>query len=99
MGWGVAAGNTAATAAAMTFAYFANKIFVFQSTSWAVKVLAKEVPAFLSWRFASYVIETALLVLLVNAAGLPGAICKIFTVAVATVINYVTGKEAVFKTK
>jgi len=43
--------------------------------------------------------ETVLLVLLVDAVGLPAAICKIFTVAVATVINYVTGKKAVFKIK
>ena len=97
MGWHVAVSNTVATVAAVSFAYFANKIIVFQSTSWAVKVLIKEISTFITGRFATFAMETILLVLLVDMAGLPSVICKAFTTGLVIVGNYLISKWAVFK--
>lgn len=95
-GLNVAVSNTVSTAVAVTFAYLLHKVVVFRSLSWAAKTLAKEVAAFLSGRFAVYVMETLLLVLLVDMMNLPSFICKIFTSILVVLSNYVISKKAVF---
>jgi putative flippase GtrA len=92
----VAVSNTISTAAAVSFAYFVNKIFVFRSASWKGLVLAREIFTFITGRFASYVMETLLLVLLVNVIGLPGFACKLFTSVLVVIANYLISKKAVF---
>ena len=92
----VAVSNTISTVAAVALAYFLNKIFVFRSTSWETAVLAKEVFTFLSGRLATYIMETVLLVLLVDMAGFPGFICKMFTSVLVVIGNYLVSKKAVF---
>lgn len=49
--------NAIAFAAAVIFAFVVNKLFVFESKSWAIGVLVKEVPPFLASRLASFGIE------------------------------------------
>lgn len=92
----VAVSNTISTAAAVVFAYFVNKIFVFRSASWNPEVLIKEILAFLTGRLASYLTETLLLVLLVDVIGFPGFICKLFTSILVVIANYLISKKAVF---
>ena len=92
----VAMSNTISTAAAVSFAYFANKIFVFRSDSWAMKTVAREVFSFIAGRFTTYLMETLLLVLLVSVIGLPGTLCKIFTTGLVVVGNYLISKKIVF---
>ena len=96
-GWHVALSNTVSVFSAIAFAFVPNKIFVFRSFSWAAKVLAKEIPAFFASRSLMFVLETALLVLLVDWFGLPGFVCKVFTTALVVVGNYVVSKYAVFR--
>jgi len=96
-GFHVAVGNTISTATAVTFAYFVNKVVVFRSASWSLLVLVREVSAFLTGRFATYIMETLLLVLLVDIMGLPGFICKLFTSVLVVIGNYMISKKAVFK--
>jgi len=93
----VAASNTISYIGATIFAYFVNKIFVFLSNSWKPAVLAKEMFLFFSGRFATYVMQTLLLVLLVDIMGFDGFICKVFTTVLVVVGNYFISKKAVFK--
>ena len=95
-GFRVATSNTISTIAAVTFAYFANKIIVFRSASWKIKVLVREVFTFVCGRLATYVMETALLVVLVDLIGLPGTICKAATSVLVVIGNYLISKKAVF---
>jgi len=95
-GFHVAVSNTISTVAAVTFAYFVNKIIVFRSNSWDIKVLIREVFAFIAGRFATYVMETLLLVALVDMLGLPGFVCKVFTSVLVVIGNYLISKKAVF---
>lgn len=92
----VALSNTISTGVAITFAYIVNKVIVFRSASWSKGVMVKEVFTFLAGRFATYVMETLLLVLLVNIIGLPGFVCKLFTSLLVVIGNYVISKKAVF---
>jgi len=91
-----ATSNTISTIAAVTFAYFANKIVVFQSASWKPSVLVKEILAFISGRFVIYVLETLLLIVLIDVVGLPAFACKVFTNLLVIVGNYLISKKAVF---
>lgn len=51
--------NFVAWVAAVVFAFVVNKLFVFESKSWALPVLAREIPAFVAARVASFGIEEA----------------------------------------
>ena len=95
-GFAAAVSNTISTIAAVFCAYFLNKVIVFRSVSWEPTVLAREVFAFLTGRLSTYVVETLLLVLLVDVVGLPGTICKTFTSVLVIAGNYLISKKAVF---
>ena len=49
--------NILAWILAVTFAYLTNKVWVFGSKSWKWEVLKKEVPAFISCRIATGVMD------------------------------------------
>lgn len=49
--------NAIAWVAAVVFAYVTNKLFVFESKSWATDVLKREIPAFVGVRLLSFGLE------------------------------------------
>ena len=51
--------NVGCFLAAASFAYVTNKLFVFESKSWAGAVLRREIPAFFSARVFSFLMEEA----------------------------------------
>lgn len=61
--------NAVAWLAAVLFAYFANKIFVFESKSFAPKVVVKEMSVFFSSRVLTFGIEEGGMWLFVDALG------------------------------
>lgn len=100
-----AAANTISWIAAVAFAYFANRIFVFKSKE---KNIAKEAAKFVSSRIGSFLVETAIILIFVNALGFTFAIelfgksfmvMKIIAQVVVIILNYVFGKLLVFKKK
>ena len=96
-GFGTAASNAGSTALAVLFAYFTNKIFVFKSTCWNIKFALAEFAKFCSGRFIMFVLETVLLVLLIDVMGLSSVIMKAFTMVLVVVGNYCFSKWVVFK--
>ena len=96
-GLSVAVSNTISTALAISFAFCTNKIWVFNSKDMSIKTTRKELIKFLAGRGATYVIETSLLIFLVDFMGLHPIICKHFTLVVIIVLNYVVSKFLVFK--
>ena len=97
--WGsaTAAANTISTVLAVLFAFATNKIFVFQSKKWALKPLLFEAAKFSGARFVTFVLETALLVLLVDVLGFHSVIMKAFTLVLVVLGNYLLSKFFVFK--
>lgn len=102
--------NVIAWAAAVLTAFFTNKLWVFESKSFAPDVLRRELPAFVGARVFSLLIEEAGLFLTVDLLGF-GAwsfelpfiivdghdICKVFLQVVVLVLNYIFSKLVIFK--
>ena len=97
LNFGTAASNTISSAMAILCAYFLNKVFVFKSTRWGIKFIAEEFAKFCSGRLLMFVLETVLLVLLVDIAGLSPTIMKALTMFLVVVGNYCFSKWVVFR--
>ena len=97
-GLSVAVANTVSTLIAISFAFCVNKIWVFKSKDLSTRTTRKELVKFLAGRFATYILETGLLIVLVDFMGLHPIICKHFTQALIIVLNYLVSKFLVFGT-
>ena len=100
--------NVISFIAAVLFAYITNKLFVFNSKSWAWSVLKTEFPSFIGGRLFSFGLEELGLwlcvdILLVgnyNLWGINGVmLAKIILSFVAVAVNYVLSKFLVFRRK
>ena len=89
--------NTLATFIAILFAYTTNKIWVFKSLNFKNSIILKELFKFLSSRFATYVIDTILLVILVEVLIFNPLWAKVFTSVVVVILNYLLSQRIVFK--
>lgn len=104
--------NAIAWIAAVIFAYVTNKLFVFNSRSWKMSVIYKEILEFLGARIFSFAIEEAGLWLFVdilsfgklsfnllgfNITG--GLIAKIVLAVIVVILNYFFSKFIIFKSK
>ena len=94
------------------FAYFTNKLWVFESKSWKADVVIKELIGFFGARIFSLVVESAGLWLLVdimhmskidwNILGFElngNMIAKIIMQVVVVILNYVFSKLVIFRHK
>ena len=82
--------------AAVLFAYFANRIFVFNSKN---KNKIKECINFISCRLLTLGIEIAVMFLFVDLIKIPDLISKISVQFIIVVLNYIFSKLLVFKEK
>lgn len=103
--------NAAAFVAAVIFAFVVNKMFVFESRSWNMDALKREVPSFLAGRIGSFGIEEAGLFLAEKVLKLGGVIAfamggmildwitiiKVVLSFIVVILNYVFCKLFVFK--
>ncbi len=103
--------NGAAFVAAVIFAFVVNKMYVFESKSWSLAALKKEVPSFLAARIGSFLVEQAGLFLCEKVLRLNGVIllrllgleldgitlAKLGLSVVVVILNYVFCKWFVFK--
>lgn len=78
----------------VTFAYFTNRKYVFESKS---NNYLKELILFFSSRITSLLIEMALMFILVDLIKVDDFIAKILCQVVVIVINYILSKLVVFK--
>lgn len=86
-------------AAAVAFAFVVNKIFVFEDKADSAGELFRQIWQFVSVRIASGVIETAILWLLVDVAGMSEDVAKIPVAVLTVIINYVASKLLIFRKK
>lgn len=104
--------NAIAWFVAVLFAFVTNKIWVFDSKSWAFKVLSKELPEFFAARLFSLGVEEAGLWLLVeklnfgekvfSILGLEFTgkfIAKVILAVVVVILNYFFSKFVIFAKK
>ncbi len=91
--------NVSSWILAVTFAYITNKLFVFQSVSFAPKVLAKEVSSFVGARILSLGFELVWMNVTVSVLHFNDSVCKILGQFVIVVMNYIFSKLFIFKNK
>ena len=102
--------NVIAWILAVSFAFWANKVFVFESKGWTFDQLKKEIPAFFGARIGSFVIEEGGLWLFVSVlrfgektfnfiiVQLSGKMtAKIIIGVLVVIINYLVSKFWIFK--
>ena len=94
------------------FAYFTNKLWVFESKSWKANVVVKELIGFFGARIFSLVVEEAGLWLMIDICHMGNIswdilsiningnmIAKIIMQVVVVILNYVFSKLIIFKKK
>ena len=104
--------NVIAWFAAVIFAYITNKLWVFESKSWSIKVLLKEIPSFFSARVLSFLIEEFGLYVFVDLLSFNEIslkilsfeiggelIAKVILAVIVVILNYVFSKLVIFKKK
>ncbi len=105
--------NAIAFALAVIFAYFVNKLFVFESKSWAPAVIGPEILQFLGARIFSFLIEEAGLLICDNwlrlgryhlftlwGIEIDGVLlAKLALAVIVVLLNYVFCKWFIFKKK
>lgn len=102
---GVTVGNAIAWVAAIIFAFITNKLFVFESKSWAFANTLKEGLSFLASRIFSGIVEIVGPILLIQVGlnqsvfGIKGAVAKAITSIVVIILNYLLSKLLVFRKK
>ena len=86
--------NILSWVAAVTFAYFANRIFVFRSKN---KNMLKEGFKFYSSRVFTLLVDMLIMFISVTLLHFNDKIAKIIVQVVVTILNYIISKFIVFK--
>ena len=104
-GMGVTPGNILSWVCAVTFAFVTNKLWVFQSKSWAWPQWLKEAGAFYAGRLFSGLVELGGLPLLMRLGldqtlfGVEGLAAKVVISIVVIILNYFLSKFIAFRKK
>lgn len=104
--------NVIAWFVSVVFAYVTNKLWVFESKSWALKILFKEVPEFFAARLFSLAVEEGGLWLFVDIIGFDKfsfelfgfditgkIIAKVVLAVIVVILNYFFSKFVIFAKK
>ena len=89
--------NVLAWIGAVAVAYITNKLFVFDSKSFAVDVLAREIPLFAGARIFSLLGEMVFMWLTVDVMGASDGIMKLAAAVFVVIANYIFSKLLIFK--
>jgi len=89
--------NVIAWIVAVTFAFFTNKIFVFESKSFDSKTFFKELSSFFGARVFSLMVEQLGLFLLIDTLLQKELVSKIIISVIVVLINYFFSKLLIFK--
>ena len=99
LGLSVVVANVWAWVLAVLFAYVTNKIYVFDSASWAASVWLKECASFFGARLFSGFVEVVFMWLTVDVLGLYDLPMKLASSFISLVLNYLLSRILVFRHK
>ena len=102
--------NAIAWVVGVVFAYVTNKLFVFESKSWDLKLITKEITGFLGARIFSFLVEEGGMFLFISVLDLGEKslnllgftitgqfIVKILLAVIVVILNYIFSKFIIFK--
>ena len=92
-------GNVIAWAISVLFAYFVNKLFVFQSRDWSWPVALRELWQMVASRLFSLGLEMAIMWFFVDTLHCNHLVVKLAANVVVVIVNYVLSKFIIFKKK
>lgn len=85
--------------AGVLFAFFTNKLFVFESKSWSPRIAGREFAEFVGARMFSLGVELAGMFVLVSVFDFHEFLSKILISVAVVIINYAFSKLFIFKNK
>ena len=83
--------------AAVAFAFWANKVYVFHSADWSGTTLRRELPSFVSARVFSLLFDAAFVELTVHLLGMNDLIASLISNVIVVVLNYFASKFWIFR--
>ena len=91
--WQLQAANVISWIAAVTFAYFTNRKYVFESKN---ENKLKEAAAFYGSRITTLLMDMVCMFLMVTVAGMSDKLAKLIVQVIVTAANYILSKFFVF---
>lgn len=89
--------NLMAFILSVIFAFLTNKVYVFNSKSWGMNVLLREGISFLGARLTTFIIDMALLIIMVERLEINDFISKCLVNVVVIILNYILSKLIIFR--
>ena len=89
--------NAAAWAVSVLFAFLVNKLYVFQSRSWGLGFVTRELGAFVACRGASGIMEMVFMILMVSWLRMDKYVSKVIVSVIVVIANYVFSKLFIFR--
>ena len=84
---------------AVSFAFFTNRIWVFQSPTNTSREFFHQLLKFFSCRLATLGVEEIILLLFVTIMHLPNMLVKIAAQIIVIILNYILSKKVIFTSK
>lgn len=84
---------------AVSFAFFTNRIWVFQSPTNTSREFFHQLLKFFSSRLATLGVEEIILLLFVTIMRLPNMLVKIAAQIIVIILNYILSKKVIFTSK
>ena len=94
--FGTVLSNIISWIAAVAFAYVGNKIFVFQSPSWALAVIVPELLGFVSARLLTLGFDVVFVYITVEKLHWNDIVSKTCSNVVVMIVNYIASKLFIF---
>lgn len=89
--------NAIAWGLAVLFAFYSNKLWVFDSKSWVIHTALREFAAFVTARLLSLLLDMAILWLGITMLHVNDLIVKVFSNVLVILLNYIASKFYIFK--
>ena len=84
---------------AVIFAFFTNKLWVFESKSMAPEVLKHEIPAFFGARLLTGLLDIGIMYLAVDVLHWNATLWKLISNVIVIILNYLASKLVIFRKK
>lgn len=103
LGMGIIWSNVVANVISVLVAYVTNKLYVFNSMSWDIKLVAQEASIFIGGRLFTIILDLVAVPWLVAIGldqtlwGVEGLWAKIISTVVISILNYLISKFIAFK--
>ena len=81
----------------VTFAFFTNRIWVFNSPTNGLKEFIKQMSSFFNGRIITLVIEELILFVFITWLQFPNIVVKIIAQVIVIIVNYIISKLFIFK--